>query len=99
MAATALAAEPSKNVVIMHVKFIDTGDDKLRLDGEVVGTGKAEIATNGRIVRGTWKKDDATDPTRFYDADGEPVVFTAGQTFIQVVPTDIKVTMTEGEGS
>ena len=52
-----------KNVVIMHVRFIDTGDDKARLDGDVIGEGKAEIATNGRIVRGAWKKTDETDPT------------------------------------
>ena len=85
-----------KNVVIMHVKFIQTGDSKSRLEGDIVGSGKAEIATNGTIVRGTWRKDDDTAPTRFFDADGEPVVFTEGQTFIQVVPTDLKVTLTEG---
>ncbi len=84
------------NVVIMHVRFIETGDSKHRLEGDTVGSGKAEIATNGRIIRGTWEKRDDTDPTRFFDANGEPVVFTAGQTFIQVVPTDLKVTMTEG---
>ena len=85
-----------KNVVIMHVKFIETGDSKHRLEGDMVGSGKAEIATNGRIVKGTWRKDDDTAPTRFFGPDGEPVVLTAGQTFIQVVPTNLKVTMTEG---
>jgi hypothetical protein len=85
-----------KNVVIMHVKFIQTGDSKSRLEGDIVGKGKAEIATNGRITRGTWEKDDDTAPTRFFDANGDPMVFTAGQTFIQVVPTDLDVTMTEG---
>ena len=85
-----------KNVVIMHVKFIDTGDSKHRLEGDVVGSGKAEVATNGRIIKGTWKKQDDTAPTRFYDDDGEPIVFTAGQTFIQVVPTNLKVTLKEG---
>ena len=85
-----------KNVVIMHVKFIQTGDSKSRLEGDIIGSGKAEIATNGRVVKGTWEKRDDTSPTRFFDANGEPVVFTAGQTFIQVVPTDLKVTITEG---
>jgi hypothetical protein len=86
-----------KNVVIMHVRFIQTGDSKHRLEGDIIGTGPAEIATNGRIIRGTWEKDGDTDPTRFFDADGQPVMFTAGQTFIQVVPTNLDVTITEGE--
>jgi hypothetical protein len=85
-----------KNVVIMHVKFIETGDSKHRLEGDIVGSGKAEVYTNGVVTKGTWKKDGETDPTGFFDADGQPVVFTAGQTFIQVVPTDLDVTVKPG---
>jgi hypothetical protein len=85
-----------KNVVIMHVKFIETGDSKHRLEGDTIGTGKAELYTNGVVTKGTWRKDGETDPTRFFDADGQPMTFTAGQTFIQVVPTDLKVTATAG---
>jgi hypothetical protein len=85
------------NVVIMHVRFIDSGDSKSRLEGDVVGSGKAEVYTNGGVVKGTWQKDGDTDPTVFLDADGEPIVLTAGQTFIQVVPTDLKVSVTAGE--
>lgn len=85
-----------KNVVIMHVKFIETGDSKHRLEGDTIGSGKAELYTNGVVTKGTWRKDGETDPTRFFDADGQPMTFTAGQTFIQVVPTDLKVTATAG---
>jgi len=84
------------NVVVMHVKFIQTGDSKSRLEGDIVGTGKAEIYSNGQVIKGSWKKAGDTDPTRFFDADGEPVVFNTGQTFIQVVPTDLQVSATEG---
>jgi hypothetical protein len=86
-----------KNVVIMRVRFVDTGDSKHRLEGDIVGSGRVDVATNGRIVRGTWEKDDDTAPTRFFDEDGEPIVLTAGQTFVQVVPSDMKVTLKEGE--
>ena len=59
-----------------------------RLEGDIIGSGKAEMYTNGVVIKGTWKKDGDTDPTRFFDADGQPMVFTAGQTFIQVVPDE-----------
>jgi Protein of unknown function (DUF3048) N-terminal domain/Protein of unknown function (DUF3048) C-terminal domain len=85
-----------KNVVIMHVRFIDTGDSKSRLEGDVVGSGDVEVYTNGGVVTGTWQKDGDTDPTIFLDEDGSPIVLTAGQTFIQVVPTDLKVTVKPG---
>ena len=61
-----------------------------------MGTGTAWIATNGRTIQGTWRKDSVTDPTRFFDADGHPVTLTIGQTFIQVVETGTKVTIRDG---
>jgi hypothetical protein len=48
------------------------------------------------VTRGTWVKDGDTDPTRFLDDDGQPIVLTAGQTFIQVVPTELKVSAEPG---
>ena len=44
-------------------------------------------ATNGKTIKGTWKKTSTTGPTRFYDADGKRVTLTIGQTFIQVMPS------------
>jgi hypothetical protein len=75
-----------KNVVVMVVSFTPIGDKKHRLEADLVGSGRAWISTNGRTVKGTWKKTATTKPTRFFDADGEPIPLTIGQTFIQVVP-------------
>jgi hypothetical protein len=61
-----------------------------------VGSGTAWIFTNGRGIKGTWKKTGTTKPTRFYDANGEPVTLTAGQTFIQVLPKGSKISIVEG---
>jgi hypothetical protein len=52
-----------------------------------VGHGTAWISTNGRTIKGTWKKTAFTAPTLFYDASGTQVTLTAGQTFVQVVTT------------
>ena len=96
-AATGERVAPS-NVVVMLLSFgpLNDGSNKHRLEADVVGGGKAWIATNGRTIEGTWEKRSLTDPTRFYDADGEPVVLTAGQTFIQVMPLGSKVTIKDG---
>lgn len=96
-AATGERVAPS-NVVVMLMSFgpLNDGSNKHRLEADVVGSGKAWIASNGRTIVGTWEKRNLTDPTRFYDGDGEPVVLTAGQTFIQVMPLGSNVTIKDG---
>jgi len=44
------------------------------------------VLANGRVTKGTWRKKDPTDRTRFLDAAGHEIVFPRGQIFIQVVP-------------
>ena len=85
-----------KNVVVMYAQFTQTGDRKHRLDADIVGSGKAKLSTNGRTVDGTWKKASVKAPTQFFDAAGKPFVFTAGQTFIQVVDIGTPVTIKPG---
>ena len=88
-----------KNVVIMLMKFgpLNDGSHKHRLEADVVGTGTAWIATNGSTIKGTWRKKSLTDPTQFFDANGKQVTLTVGQTFVQVLQTGSKVTITPGD--
>jgi len=88
-----------KNVIVMIMSFGPLNDGhpgKKRLEADVVGSGKAWIATNGKTIVGTWKKTSVTGPTRFYDKDGKPVTLTVGQTFIQVMPRGSVVTVKAG---
>ena len=78
-----------KNVVVMMMSFGPLNDghpNKHRLEATVIGSGVAWISTNGRTIKGTWKKTALTKPTRFYDSKGKEVTLTIGQTFIQVMP-------------
>lgn len=89
-----------KNVVIMLVHFGPLNDghpNKKRLEADLVGKGTAWIATNGRTVKGTWRKDAITKPTRFFDAAGNTVTLTVGQTFVQVLQTGSKVAIKDGK--
>jgi hypothetical protein len=87
-----------KNVVIMLMHFgpLNDGSKKHRLEADVVGRGTAWIATNGTTIKGTWRKRSLTDPTIFFDEAGERVTLTAGQTFVQVMQTGTKVSLTPG---
>ncbi len=97
-AATGQRVAPS-NVIVMLMSFAPLNDghpDKHRLEAKVVGSGKAWISTNGRTIVGTWKKTSLTTPTQFFDAAGNPVTLTVGQTFIQVMPLGSTVTVKDG---
>jgi hypothetical protein len=88
------------NVVVMVMHFGPLRDgqpQKRRLEATYIGEGKAWISTNGRTIAGTWRKDGDTAPTRFFDAAGQPVTLTAGQTFIQVVQEGAKVVIQDGK--
>ena len=95
-AATSTRVAPTNVIVIaMHFGALnDTHPEKHRLEATYVGSGTAWISTNGTTIKGTWKKTSITAPTLFYDAKGNQLSLTAGQTFVNVVPntTDVKVT-------
>ncbi|WP_030378690.1 MULTISPECIES: DUF3048 domain-containing protein [unclassified Streptomyces] len=49
---------------------------------QTVGTGRAEVLRDGRTYEGHWKRDTATDGTRFTTADGAPLNFAKGQVWV-----------------
>jgi hypothetical protein len=87
-----------KNVVVMLMRFgpLNDGSPKHRLEADVVGKGTAWISTNGTTIKGSWRKDSLTKPTVFLDAKGKAVKLTVGQTFVQVMQTGTKVSITAG---
>jgi hypothetical protein len=89
-----------KNVVIMLVSFGPLNDghpEKHRLEANVIGSGTAWIATNGKTIKGTWRKASLTGPLRFLDNKGRPVKLTVGQTFVQVLRTGSLITVKDGK--
>jgi hypothetical protein len=89
-----------KNVVIMFVHFgplNDSHPEKLRLEADFVGKGRAYVSTNGKTISATWLKKNVGSPTTFVDAKGRPIALTVGQTFVQVVPTGSRVVIEKGK--
>ncbi len=79
-----------KNVVVQ--KVVTSLADAERLNMETIGEGDAIVFRDGKAIEGTWKKEKRGDRTMFYDQAGGEIDFNAGQTWIEVVPTDRDVT-------
>jgi hypothetical protein len=90
-----------KNVIVMVVRFgpLNDGSHKNRLEGDIIGSGPAWISTNGKTIKGTWKKPSLKAATQFFDKAGKPVVLTVGQTFVQVMKTTDSIKFTPGKAA
>lgn len=53
-----------------------------------IGEGGGYYITNGKAIFVTWKKEDMTSPTRYYDADGNEITINTGKTYVGFVPVD-----------
>ena len=90
-----------KNVIVMLMDFhpLNDGSHKNRQEAQFIGKGRAFIFTNGQRIKGTWRKNKITGPTRFFDSDGNEVTLTVGQTFIQVLDLGSTVTYKKGKAA
>jgi hypothetical protein len=59
---------------------------------EFEGKGVAEYFIDGTYIKGTWKKPVEGKPTTFYDDKGKEIVLLPGNTWIQVVHSNIAIT-------
>jgi hypothetical protein len=78
----------TKNVVVMEVKELPiSGDEKGRIEQQVVGTGKARLFMDGVEREISWRKDAPEQPLVFTDAAGKEISFNPGQIWIVALPT------------
>lgn len=62
------------------------GDDKNRLDYELVGSGEGLVFSDGGVTNVTWAKASRDDRTIFYDESGEEMLFNRGKFWVSLVP-------------
>ncbi len=60
---------------------------------QLTGTGTAKLFQQGKAYDVNWSKPDANSRTTFTYADGTPVVFLPGNTWIEVLPVDRTLTV------
>ncbi|NMA35080.1 MAG: DUF3048 domain-containing protein [Clostridiaceae bacterium] len=84
----------AKNIIVMHVRnWTIEGDYAGRQDMQTTGTGKGYFITCGKAYRITWSKESRSSQTKFAYENGEPIVLNRGQTWIQIMPLNAKVTI------
>ncbi|MDB5182716.1 MAG: hypothetical protein JWO47_500 [Candidatus Saccharibacteria bacterium] len=82
--------EPKVVVAIVMGRGID-GDGE-HTDYTTVGSGHMYVFQDGAVQEGTWAKDSRQAQWKFTTADGKPIAFNAGQTWISMVDSTGSVT-------
>lgn len=76
------------NILVQYVNITDIPKDpKLRINLEMVGSGKIQFFREGKLVSGTWKKVQ-NSPTLYFDSQQTPLSFLTGLTIIALIPSD-----------
>ena len=76
-----------KNLIIQFaVESSIAGDDKSRLEYELLGSGKALVFVDGKVIDATWSKAGRDERTIFYDTAGNEMEFNRGNFWIGIVP-------------
>lgn len=76
----------AENVIVMVVRYTANAIDAESPEAHTVGRLRALVFTNGTWIDGFWERDSATEPIRFVDRNGDPIVLRPGQTWIELAP-------------
>lgn len=84
----------AKNVVIQFQRESNANDgyeNNAHLLYGTIGTGKALVFQDGKVIEGKWTKASRTTRTKYTDAAGKEIQFNRGAIWIQTVPEGAKV--------
>lgn len=72
--------------ILIQFASVEILDEVGRRAIDTVAVGEARVLRDGKIIKGTWKKEGIYDRTRFYDLAGQEIKIKPGRTWVQVVP-------------
>lgn len=75
-----------ENVVVLETNYVPGPVDAKSPRGVTVGTGKAYVFTDGVMFEGIWSRDNPAAAIQLKDAQGNLILLTQGQTFIELAP-------------
>lgn len=76
-----------KNVLIQSCGYTQL-DEHGYVIFDCISSGYGYYLTNGEALYVSWKKEDMTSPTRYYDASGNEIKLNTGTTYVGFVPVD-----------
>lgn len=84
----------AKNIIVQFVPNYDIkGDTAGRQEMNTIGSGKGYYITNGIAINLKWSKESRRAQTKYSDEAGNPIMLNRGQTWIQIMPVNAKVTI------
>jgi hypothetical protein len=84
----------TKNIIVQFTRNSDIkGDTKGRQEMDTTGSGKGYFITDGKAIEIKWSKESRKAQTVYTDKNGSRIALNRGQTWIQVMPVNAKVTM------
>jgi Protein of unknown function (DUF3048) N-terminal domain/Protein of unknown function (DUF3048) C-terminal domain len=98
---SAAAAEGGRltatNVIVMSVtvypsSYVEDATGAHENLAVLTGSGPVEVLRDGVLVSGTWKRPALSDVTRYMDHAGRPIALAVGNTWVELVPTQVAVT-------
>jgi hypothetical protein len=72
----------ARNIIVQYMPH--PNDSRGRPTPQIIGSGAMEYYVQGQLFHGTWSKESASSPTRFYYQDGQEIERIYGQTWIQL---------------
>jgi hypothetical protein len=85
----------AKNVVVQMVKITYPGQKDVLGNASpealTVGSGKAFVFRNGRMLVGKWVRQSASDVTKFETLSGDEIKLDPGRTWVELFPNTLKV--------
>lgn len=82
-----------KNIILQFANSKITGP-KQTLTIDHIGSGKAKLFTQGKVIDLTWEKESESSKTIFKTDKGEEVILTPGLTFIEVLDESDNINIT-----
>jgi hypothetical protein len=76
------------NVVVQFTQYTGEGE------AQTVGEGDVWVFTDGTMRTGRWVRPDKTQPAKYVDASGQPILLRPGRTWVEVLPTGSAVDVT-----
>jgi hypothetical protein len=72
------------NVIVQFVAYVGVPGVGQSQQAVTVGEGDAWIFTDGKVVKGKWRRPDPKQPAVYTDAAGTPVQLTPGRTWVEL---------------
>jgi hypothetical protein len=58
---------------------------------QLIGSGRAYVLRDGRVIKGRWERDGLDELTRFVTKDGTEITLAPGRTWVELLPSTVEV--------